>query len=161
MSPVIVSDTTTLIVLEKQNALNLLCQLFDPVLIPEVVYEEFCAGLKSGQQPLGIMDCFQVVAIESSSRVNNLKLLLDAGEAEAIELALTRQTPLIIDEKKGRQIARQLSLPITGFSGLLIMAVRKKILQPQEAVQSLNMAIQAGYRLSDSLYQQVIEMLEQ
>lgn len=44
MSKIIVSDTTTLIVLENLSALPLLCQLFGQVLIPQTVFDELQSG---------------------------------------------------------------------------------------------------------------------
>jgi predicted nucleic acid-binding protein len=154
---VVVSDTTTLIVLEKQNRLSLLCQLFDRVLIPEQIFQE----LKAGSEGSSLLEfsCLQVVDVPLSSRLNNLKLLLDDGESAAIELALVKQLPLIIDEKKGRKVARQLGLQITGFSGLLILAVKKRILSSQDVITILDRAKIFGYKLSTQLYNQVTDML--
>jgi predicted nucleic acid-binding protein len=89
----------------------------------------------------------------------NLLIVLDQGEAEAIELAISKQLPLIIDEKKGRKIAQQMGLIITGLAGLLILAVKKEIITALQVEIILNDAIKQGYRLSDSLYQQTIETL--
>ena len=159
MTQIIVSDATTLIVLEKQQRLSLLCSLFDCVLIPKTVYEELLAGLDN---IIDVLDtsCMQVKSIQSSERLKYLLILLDNGEAEAIELALQQQCPLIIDEKKGRQIAKQMGLNITGLAGLLILAVKKQVLSSNEAKEILILAVSNGYRLSENLYQQVLAILE-
>lgn len=160
MRRVIVSDTTTLIVLEKQQRLALLCELFEQVRIPEKVYHEFLAGLKDDDLSKGA-SCFTVVKVASSSRLSNLLILLDAGEAEAIELAVSEQLPLIIDEKKGRSVAQKLGLIITGLAGLLVLAVKRNVLKPEEAQAVLNNAVKQGYRLSAGLYKQVVDQLNQ
>ena len=82
--------------------------------------------------------------------------MLDAGEAEAITLALERQLPILIDERKGRAIAQQKHLIVTGFAGLLLLAIRKNVLQPVSAQALLDQAIRNGFRMSDKLYQQVL-----
>ncbi len=158
MSQLIVSDTTTLIVLEKQQQLALLCELFEQVLIPETVYHEYLAGLQSDQSIKNI-SCLTIVKVTSSSRLRNLLILLDAGEAEAIELAVSKQLPLIIDEKKGRNIAKRFGLIITGLAGLLVLSVKKGVLKPAQARCILDNAVSHGYRLSAGLYKQVIEQL--
>ncbi len=154
----IISDATTLIVLEKQRKLSLLCQLFEKVIIPETVYQELMAGLPTGAV-LDTVACIEVETVALSERLANLLIVLDQGEAEAIELAISKQFPLIIDEKKGRKIAQQMGLIITGLAGLLILAVKKEIITALQVEIILNDAIKQGYRLSDSLYQQTIEKI--
>ncbi|TGO01899.1 hypothetical protein PN36_34640 [Candidatus Thiomargarita nelsonii] len=158
MKKIIISDTTTLIILEKQQHLFILCELFKQVIIPIAVYEELLAGLKN-DNPLKKTECIVVETVVLSSRLNNLLTILDKGEAEAIELAVEKQLPLIIDEKKGRKVAQRLGLVVTGLAGLLILAVERNILTSKQAKNLLDAAVQDGYRLSEKLYEQVIRGL--
>ena len=160
MKQIIVSDTTTLITLEKLQQLSLLCQLFRKIIIPESVYKELLAGLQTGEQS-DLASCIKIEAVKPSKRLDNLLLLLDRGEAEAIELASLKQFPLIIDEKKGRKIAQQAGLTVTGFSGLLALSLRRKVLTSSQAISLLHSAIETGHRLSPSLYQQVLAVLSE
>ena len=159
MKTVIVSDTTSLIVLEKLHALDLLCKLFDRVLVPAVVMAEMRAGSPHIDATLRALPCMDIVELTPSKRLASLLLLLDAGEANAIELAANRALPLIIDERKGRQIAQQLGLRVTGFAGLLIQATRSQILDANAALTLLECAIQNGLRLSPALQKQVRDVL--
>lgn len=147
MTRIIVSDTTTLITLEKQQRLSLLYELFEQVIIPEAVYNELLAGMLN-DAAVKKANCIVVEKVKSSSRLSNLLILIDQGEAEAIELAMTKQIPLIIDEKKGRKIAQQLGINITGLAGLLILAVKRKRLDSAQAKDILDRAIENGHRLS-------------
>ncbi len=55
-----------------------------------------------------------------------LALELHLGEAEAIALALEMKAEyLLIDEREGRTLARQLGLRITGVLGVLLRAKRR------------------------------------
>lgn len=159
MTAIIVSDTTSLIVLEKLQALPLLCHLFSRVLIPEVVLAELQAGSPHIHELIEQLACLEVVTVPVSRRLESLLLLLDAGEANAIELAVSRHLPLIIDERKGRQIAHQFGLKITGFAGLLIQAVRHGVIDRDTALEYLDQAMMNGLRLSDPLLRQVREAL--
>ena len=159
MSQIIVSDATSLIVLEKQQRLALLCDLFEQILVPEKVYHELLLGLHN-DQCLSSANCITIVKISSSGRLYNLRILLDEGEADAIELAIRKQLPLIIDEKKGRTIAQSYGLVITGLAGILVLSVRKKVLNSAQALDILDVAMKQGYWLSMKLYEQVTDLLK-
>ncbi len=161
MKSVIVSDTTSLIVLEKLASLGLLCKLFEQILIPAVVLAELQAGSPDITALLERLPCFTVVDVPASKRLTALLLLLDAGEANAIELATSLNLPLIIDERKGREIAKQFGIRITGFAGLLIQANRSKLVDTHTALAMLDQAVANGLRLAPSLQQQVRDVLEQ
>lgn len=132
MKSVIVSDTTSLIV-EKLASLGLLCKLFEQVLIPAVVLAGITGRFAASTALLARLPCFTIVDVPASKRLTALLLLLDAGEANAIELATSLSLPLIIDERKGRQIAKQFGIRITGFAGLLIQANRSKLVDTHRA----------------------------
>ncbi|HPY40897.1 MAG TPA: hypothetical protein PLM98_10275, partial [Thiolinea sp.] len=129
------------------------------VLVPQVVFAELCAGSAQADALLQDCPCLQVVEVPDSQRLNSLLLMLDQGEANAIELAATSQLPLIIDERKGRMVAQQLGIRITGFAGLLIQAARSQIIDSRQAITLLDQAIANGLHLSAILRQQVIAQL--
>lgn len=151
----IVSDTTSLIVLEELQSLGLLCSLFERVVIPEAVLSELEVGSPMVRKKLQEAACFEIVKLDESEQLASLNILLDRGEAEAITLALERKLAILIDERKGRQIAKQLKLTVTGFAGILILAVRKEVLSAEVAQKLLDQAIENGFRLSEKLYAQV------
>lgn len=153
---VIVSDTTSLIALEGLQALGLLCAVFDSILIPHAVLNELVAGSPDIIHKIKATACIEIIRLEPSEQLSSLQFVLDAGEAEAITLALERQLPILIDERKGRAIAQQKHLIVTGFAGLLLLAIRKNVLQPVSAQALLDQAILNGFRMSDKLYQQVL-----
>jgi hypothetical protein len=156
---VIVSDTTSLIVLEGLQRLSLLCEVFEQVLIPGAVLDEWQRGSPDVNFPPAAAGCIEIVRPQSSEQLDHLHLVLDAGEAEAIALALERKLPLLIDERKGRRIAQQKQLIVTGFAGLLLLTVKKDLLSSADARQLLDQAVANGLRLSEPLYQQVCSAL--
>ena len=117
MKSVIVSDTTSLIVLEKLASLGLLCKLFDQILIPAVVLAELQAGSPNISALLEHLPCFVVVDVPASKRLAALLLLLDAGEANAIELATSLNLPLIIDERKVARLPNSSAFVSPGLRG--------------------------------------------
>ncbi|MCP4699135.1 MAG: hypothetical protein GY862_20125 [Gammaproteobacteria bacterium] len=155
----IVSDASTLIVLERLDSLPLLCVLFDRILLPQTVADELLAGDPKTDGRLQQAECYETVAVNASDRLSEFSQWLDKGEAEAIELALIRRLPLIIDERKGRKIARQRKLSIIGLAGLLLLAAKRRLITPEAALCLLDQAVLSGFRLSNGLYRQVKETL--
>jgi len=54
--------------------------------------------------------------------ISALKLIVDAGEAEAIALAHELGCRIILDDRKACMVAQRLGVPITGTVGLLLRA---------------------------------------
>ena len=116
----VVTDTTPLIALDRSGHLDLLPALFE-VHAPPAVVSEFgwCpAWLRTSPSP-------------NPSRVAALRETLDAGEAEAVALAeAPPKARLLIDERKGRRVARSLGLRVIGTVGVLL-AAKSRGLIPQ------------------------------
>ena len=60
--------------------------------------------------------------------VEALTLTVDLGEAEAITLALETDAPLLIDDLKGRRVARRMSVKIIGSLGVLALAKNRGLI---------------------------------
>ena len=155
----IVSDTTTLIVLGKQQRLDLLGACFERVLLPRAVYTEWLAGDASVATSVLELSYLEVITLDESALLTELQALLDAGEAEALVLAKQRGLPLLVDEKKGRNIARMMGIPILGLVGVLLLAVQRELLGPKTAAAILHQARDDGFRLSEGLHRAFMDRL--
>jgi predicted nucleic acid-binding protein len=80
--------------------MHCLCSLFDQILIPQAVMDELLTGNSEINELMQLAGCYNVISVNASARLLELSQWLDRGEDEAIELALVRQLPLIIDFKK-------------------------------------------------------------
>jgi predicted nucleic acid-binding protein len=88
--------------------------------------------------------------------VNALRLTLDPGESEAIALCWEKQADyLLIDEKKGRIIARSNGIKIVGTAGILLMAKERGLIPEKKS--SLDILIRNDFRISDLLYHQLLQ----
>ncbi len=144
MRQVIVSDTTALIILSKLNRLDLLSNLFERVILPQVVYDELTV-----KELVELPSFFEIS--QQPTTVSLDLLVLDAGEAAAIALAEQLQLPLLIDEKKGRRIAQARKVIIFGTLGLIITNTKRGYLTQDEAIQLIDRLASVNFRLSESL----------
>ena len=74
-----------------------------------------------------------------------LSIPLDAGESEAIALALTvRADVLLMDEKRGREAARRLGLTVAGALGELLHGWKTGLL-PDLVTEIRRLRTEAGF----------------
>lgn len=159
MSGEVVADTGPLIALARIGQLDLLRRLYGHVAIPPAVESELAIGSgRPGARALeGALDAgwLQVDVITDGGVLQDFFLLLGAGEAEAIALAAQQQARfLLIDDARGRRIARSRGLPVVGVAGVLLVA---KDQREVEAVSPILRALSdAGYRLAPPLMGKVL-----
>jgi uncharacterized protein len=155
---IVVADTSVIINLCRVGHENLLRRLFQEVVIPPEVAMEFTrltasiprfAGLKL---PLGIR---QQSAASLDSIVRNAQGL-DSGEAAALSLAVEiHADAVLIDERRGYEVAVQLGLRTIGILGILLRAKSSGFIP---AVKPILDALRhdAGFWLSEALQKQVL-----
>lgn len=148
MPAIIVSDTSCLILLHKIAELHLLHKLFGEVTITEIVADEFGTALPAW------------ITVENPVYKKNqlvLEASLDKGEASSIALALEKEDCLlIIDDLKGRKLAKRFRLTITGTLGVLAQAKRQKHISLVKPL--LDKIKNTDFRLSEQL---ILELLKQ
>ncbi len=150
----IVSDSTALIVLFDLDRVELLENLFEVVYIVPIVLEEI-----SVKYPVVLPPFITVEKPEDDELIGELRLLLDPGESEAIALAKAKNLPIIIDEKRGRKVAKGLGLKVMGLLGVVYLNIKKGFLTKSEAGEFIESAIEHGYRISRKMVDDVLEAL--
>ncbi|MCF2504361.1 DUF3368 domain-containing protein [Dyadobacter sp. CY107] len=122
---IVVSDTSVISGLLQSESLHILQKLYKNIVIPNEVFIEL-GQLDRALFTQLFSDWIEIKHVHDSKLLHELSSLLDLGEAEAITLAKDLKADvLLIDEKKGRAIATQLGLNITGILGILIQAKRQ------------------------------------
>ncbi len=157
---IVVSNTSPLINLANIGQLHLLKQLYGEVIIPPAVYDEIViAGVgQPGAMEVKTYDWFKVEQISNQQMVTLLQIDVDIGEAEAIVLALEMKPDLLLlDERKGRQVASNLGIKFTGILGILIEAKNNQLINAIKPIMD-DLIKQAGFRISSKLYQRVLQI---
>ncbi len=141
-----VLDCACLIGLERIGRLDLLPALLDPIFAPPAVVQEF------GSRPAWLAE----VTPSDRGMIAALRLIVDLGESEAITLAYEKGVRLIIDDLKGRQVAQQLGITVTGTVGLIVKAKQEGIVT---AVRPLLDALDAcQFRISGTLRAEALRL---
>ena len=157
----IVADAGPLIALARVGQLDLLRRLYGRVLVPSAVLHELALG--SGRPGAGVLEdsvrsgLLVEQAVVRENTVPEHTPLLGRGEAEAIALA-TQQHPqfLLIDDAKGREVARQQGVPTVGVAGVLLVAKAQGEVDAVKPI--LDDLSSAGYRLSARLVSEIRSM---
>ncbi len=155
----IVSDTTALIILGKLDRFDLFENIFQKVYIPKSVFNEL------SQKDDGIQKMVEknrLFCIKDITDIETFKLLdgmLDYGESEAIVLAKELQMILLIDEKKGRLIAKNMGLKIIGLLGLILLNVKKEYTSKEDAIKIIDKIKILDFRISTRLHEQFLNKL--
>jgi len=156
----VVSDTSVISNLYLSGYLDLLPDLFPSIVIPQKVHEELLALNQFGidVQPIAQASFLAVKMPANQPFVQTLMKTLDEGEAQAISLAVEIHADLlVIDELKGRAIAFQNGLKITGLLGLLVRAKQKGILSKVQPVMDM-LRTKANFFISAKLYAQISQL---
>ncbi|HEY88337.1 MAG TPA: DUF3368 domain-containing protein [Thermoflexia bacterium] len=148
----LVCDTGPLIALAKVGQLALLPKMCEKVYIPPAVQRELLR--KSGPEIVWLEAALgtfiEIVPLPPSPpEVEVVTWQLDCGEQQAIALAYHLQAMVVIDERLGRNAARQLALLMTGSVGLLLRAKECGLIT--KVVPLLKNMRRQGYWFSDEL----------
>lgn len=158
---VVVSDTSPVSGLYRINHLFLLERLFGKVILPDAVFQEILQLRSFGYDLKEILtaDWIEVKSPTHVSEVGKLLHHLDIGEAEAIVLAKELHADLLVmDESKGRGLAKQEGITIIGLAGILVEAKEAGYIT---SVKSLldRLIHEVNFRMSRQLYDFVLRQV--
>ncbi|NEP11964.1 MAG: DUF3368 domain-containing protein [Symploca sp. SIO2C1] len=157
---IVVSDTSPITNLSAVGALELLHQLYDRVIIPQAVYDEMASlGYQvPGTVEVQTLDWIENRTVENRLGVEELRVDLDMGEAEAIILALELDADLLLlDERRGRRVALELGVnKISGLLAVLQEAKRKGLILEIKPILD-RLISENNFRISVSLYNRVLQ----
>jgi predicted nucleic acid-binding protein len=147
----IIVDTSCLIILSKIKELSLLKLLYGEVLITDIIAKEF-------DEPLP--DWIIVCPIKIKENVFLFEKRIDKGEASAIMLALEiPNSIIIIDDFKGRALAKELGIKVTGTIGIIISAKNKKLIPSIKPI--LEKIKETNFYISKELEKEALGLAEE
>ena len=160
MKRLIIADTGPLIIFAKSKKLGILSAMTSQILVTNTVMHE-CTDDTSKQGANLVLRAFedQTLSLIDDVVINDelSRTILDDGEKSAIALAMSMrdQNPsILIDEVRGRDVARKNGLIVIGSAGILIAAKKIGLIQNVEEIIIEWQAL--GYFLSHSLIKEVL-----
>ncbi len=155
----IVSDATAIIVLINIDKFELFEMIFERIIVTQEVYDE--VSIQASAKKFidnEIQKGFVVVeSYRDKQAFKEISYILDKGEASSIVLAMEKEMPLIIDEKKGRRFARQCGIDIMGLVGILRFVYLQKMVKRQEMEKIVEALNQSNFRISKELMQRIMD----
>ena len=157
---IVVSDTSPISNLLQVGEIDLLRQVFGKIVIPTEVFVEICR-IESHKEFLIKQDWIKTATLSDTNLKNSLLNNLDSGEAEAIALAVELKADyLLIDEIKGRQIAENYGIKVTGILGVLIKAKKDGLITELKPYLQ-RLVNDAGFWLNPKLTKKILEMVNE
>ena len=143
---IVVSDTSPILNLAAVDQLHLLRDLYAEIVVPPAVLRElFRNGIQLDPS------WTRVVSARDQHAVAALRDQLDPGEAEAIVVAAEIHAGLLlVDEKRGRRIAIDRGLAVTGLLGVLAEAKARGLIPTCQPVLD-DMIRMAGFWIGHDL----------
>ncbi len=159
---IVVSDTSPITNLAAVGQLNLLRQLYTSIVIPVAVYNEMVAvnRLVPGAVEVQTLSWIQTQVVANAQSVIDIQTShddIDLGEAEAIILSLELKADLLLmDERRGRALAANYGLSVTGLLGVLLQAKRNGFIPAVKPLMD-QLIEEADFRVSGQLYAIVLQ----
>ncbi len=155
----VVSNTSPIIFLSKIEALDLLPQCFDQVMIPPSVSNEL------GDLLLPKYIQYTKISLAGEHFVQGaleMTRSLHVGELEAMVLAQeTHADYVILDDKLARRKAQIMGLNVIGTIGVLLLAHQQKLILAATVEEHLtNLTQQHGMYISSKIMEQVKRSLQ-
>jgi predicted nucleic acid-binding protein len=156
----VVADTGPLIALARVDRLDLLRRLYRDARVPPAAHAELeLDSARPGAKVLAkAFDAGWITSqrVADATAVSELRQLLGPGESEAIILAEQENARfLLIDDARGRRVARTRGGSVVGVAGVLLVAKSRGAIAAVGPI--LDDLSRLGYRLSPGLVAAVLE----
>lgn len=152
-----ISDSSPIIFMAKINSLDILKKLYHNITIPQEVKEELLIEEKLDSKIISKAIEEGWIKIESQNDKFNLKL--GKGEDAAISLAKEKNDSILIDDALGIKAANSFNIKIIRTTTVILLALKKKLINKKEAHNLINKLIESGYYISPNYYSLLITKL--
>jgi len=153
-----ICNSSPLIFLVKINKLEFLKKLFNNIIIPESVKDEILIKDREGYNSLENAIREKWIIIENPKK--DVDLGIGKGENSAINLAQEKNEELIVDDLRAVKIAKSLNVNFIRTSDVLLLALKNKLINKEEAIQLFKELVKKKYYISPEIYLEIIKKIE-
>lgn len=147
---IVISDASPIIALENIGRLDILEKVYTHIVITDKVAEEIGISIPSWISVTAEYDAESYKALRSD---------LDPGEASSIAYCIENSgSLLIIDERKGRKMAKDAGIKIVGLLGVIVLA--RRLDDDFDAIGCINSLVDNGFRVSDKIIKIIMHRLQ-
>ena len=161
---IVIADTTPIISLLKIKRLDILHHLFGEVIIPQAVYKELTSNAEHIEEAFAIQNA-DYLKISEPLPTDLVRLFrkstgLDLGESEALIMSEQNNADiLLMDEMKGRKIAKLMNINIMGTIGVLIKSYQMGLMNQNDMEKAIQIFKSSGRFISDNVYAKIYEII--
>lgn len=161
-------DASAFITLAEIDAMDLLAALAGEVVVPTAVADEIVDQPAAGHLDEAVAEGwirFELAddarALDHAAAHLGVEAESSGGDVALLALALVDELAVVVtDDKPLRKTCRALSVPISGSIGVLIAAVERGALTPDEAKDALVAMDEVGARLSARLLRRAERLID-
>jgi predicted nucleic acid-binding protein len=160
---IVVADASPLIFLGKVRRLDLLQTVLGTELhVPESVYEELFLPTVDPAEAEYLACLLKTCTVDAVRQPRRFALAMSRADNDALTLALRLKAEfLLCDDRITRLAAETEGIRPLGTLGLLLRAVRKKVMSPSDARDCLDCLVRMhGFRIGIELYRDVLAEIE-
>ena len=148
MPNIIIIDTSTLILFDKINELNLLQKVYKELVITPEIAEEFGENLPNW---------IKIHSVTDKKYKKFLETQIDKGEASAVALATEYDDVLLIfDDLRARKLAKQLEFRITCTLGVIHKAKQMSIINRVKPL--INKLLKTDFRVANNIVEEIFRV---
>ena len=148
MPKVVISDTSTLILFQKIEHLNLLNKVYGELITTPEIAEEYGDKLP---------EWIKIQSVSDKKYQEILETQIDCGEASAIALAKEfDDVLLLLDDLKARKLASKLNFKITGVLGIIHKAKQMSIIHKVKPL--IDKLLKTNFRISDKIVEEILTL---
>jgi len=154
----IVADSTILITLINIDEFEVLELFIKSIIITDEVYQEvskrvYAKNFIDKKIESGFI---MIENYHDKQLFSEINTILDIGESASITLALEKNLPLIIDEKKGRRFAKSQGVVVVGLVGILSFLYLEKKVSKEKSLNIIDKLNSSNFHISKKLLKMIL-----
>jgi predicted nucleic acid-binding protein len=162
----VISDASPIVAFIKKGELSMLKTIFTTIHLPKLVYDELVS--EEGASTLQVETLMAAIGdkwviVDGSSDTSQLdRYRIGGGEQDAIGACLANPDSylLLMDDMKGRQVAKIYRIQTLGTLGIIKLAFKKRLHDKIQVMENVQCLLHEDFHLSSEIIMSFMRSLE-